>query len=64
MRQKPLDGGWPTSAREYDALSWIVSRENKEGAPLLAIFEKWGAVLPAVTALTLQCGSNQRTRKA
>jgi len=25
----------------------LFSRENKEGAPLLAIFEKWGAVPPA-----------------
>jgi hypothetical protein len=40
-------GGWPTSGRKYNPLSWIVSKENKEGVPLLGIFEKWGAVLPA-----------------
>ena len=57
MRQKLLDGGWPTTGREYNSLSWIANRENKESAPLLAIFEKWGAVLPAVTA------SNAASRK-
>ena len=36
-----MRGGWPTSRLEYDALSWIVRRESKEGALLLAVFEKW-----------------------
>jgi hypothetical protein len=35
--------GGPHLRRKYNVLNLIVSRENNEGAPLLAIFEKWGA---------------------
>jgi hypothetical protein len=42
-----LGAGGPHLGGKYNALIGIVCRENKEGAPLLAIFEKWGAVPPA-----------------
>ena len=39
----PQWAGGPHLGGKYNVLSWIVSRENKEGAPLLVLFEKWGA---------------------
>ena len=38
-----LSGGWPLPRRETRPLVVWIARQNNEGAPLLAIFEKWGA---------------------